>query len=72
MNGNCNTMDKRSYEKGYADGLQDAAYTIIRTMKSALNKVEDDLAYEHIEWVEGMLDYITDKFDVEYDEECGL
>lgn len=72
MNGNCNTMDKRSYEKGYTDGLQDAAYTIIRTMKSALNKVEDDLAYEHIEWVEGMLDYIADKFDVEYDEECGL
>lgn len=70
MNDNCNTMDKRSYEKGYADRLQDATYTIIRTMKSALNKVEDDLAYEHIEWVEGMLDYIADKFDVEYDEEC--
>ena len=33
---NCNEIDKRSYEKGYSDGQQDAAYQIINAIRYAI------------------------------------
>ena len=69
---NCNEIDKRSYETGYSDGQQDAAYQIINAIRYASFNVAETFEYLEIEeyaaLLEEMLNSFAEKFDVEDDE----
>lgn len=69
---NCNEIDKRSYEKGYSDGQQDAAYQIINAIRYASFNVAETLEYleteEYAALLEETLNSFAEKFDVEDDE----
>lgn len=66
-----NNLDKQSYEKGYNDGKQDAAYEIITKMRY-LNYIIGSLGYENVEdypdYLMVFLDGIAKEYDVEEDE----
>lgn len=63
-----NNLDKQSYEKGYNDGKQDAAYEIITKMRY----LNYNIGYENVEdypdYLMVFLDGIAKKYDVEEDE----
>lgn len=69
---NCNEIDKRSYEKGYSDGQQDAAYQIINAIRHASFNVAETFEYleteEYAALLEETLNSFAEKFDVEDDE----
>ena len=69
---NCNEIDKRSYEKGYSDGQQDAAYQIINAIRYASFNVAETFEYlaieEYAALLEETLNSFAEKFDVEDDE----
>lgn len=67
-----NNLDKQSYEKGYNDGKQDAAYEIITKMRYLNYNIIGSLGYENVEdypdYLMGFLDGIAKEYDVEEDE----
>lgn len=67
-----NNLDKQSYEKGYNDGKQDAAYEIITKMRYLNYNIIGSLEYENIEdypdYLMVFLDGIAKEYDVEEDE----
>lgn len=68
---NCKEIDKRSYEKGYSDGQQDAAYQIINAIRSASFNISESLEYleteEYAALLEETLNSFAEKFNVEDD-----
>ena len=68
---NCNEIDKRSYEKGYSDGQQDAAYQIINAIRYASFNISESLEYleteEYAALLEETLNSFAEKFNVEDD-----
>ena len=72
MNLNNCEIDKRSYEKGYSDGQQDAAYQIINAIRYASFNVAETFEHleteEYAELLEETLNSFAEKFDVEDDE----
>lgn len=69
---NYNEIDKKSYEKGYSDGQQDAAYQIINAIRYASFNVSETFEYleteEYAALLEETLNSFAEKFDVEDDE----
>lgn len=69
---NCKEIDKRSYEKGYSDGQQDAAYQIINAIRYASFNIAETFEYieteEYAALLEETLNSFAEKFDVEDDE----
>lgn len=67
-----NNLDKQSYEKGYNDGKQDAAYEIITKMRYLNYNIIGSLGYENVEdysdYLMVFLDGIAKEYDVEEDE----
>lgn len=67
-----NNLDKQSYEKGYKDGRQDAAYEIITQMRYINYNIIGSLGYENVEdypdYLMVFLDGIAKEYDVEEDE----
>lgn len=67
-----NNLDKQSYEKGYKDGKQDAAYEIITQMRYINGNIIGSLGYENVEdypdYLTAFLDSIARKYNVEEDE----
>lgn len=67
-----NNLDKQSYEKGYKDGKQDAAYEIITQMRYINYNIIDSLGYENVEdypdYLMVFLDGIAKEYNVEEDE----
>lgn len=67
-----NNLDKQSYEKGYNDGKQDAAYEIITKMRYLNYNIIGSLGYENVEdypdCLMVFLDGIAKEYDVEEDE----
>lgn len=67
-----NNLDKQSYEKGYNDGKQDAAYEIITKMRYLNYNIICSLGYENVEdypdYLMVFLDGIAKEYDVEEDE----
>lgn len=67
-----NNLDKQSYEKGYNDGKQDAAYEIITKMRCLNYNIIGSLGYENVEdypdYLMVFLDGIAKEYDVEEDE----
>lgn len=67
-----NNLDKQSYEKGYKDGKQDAAYDIITQMRYINYNIIDSLGYENVEdypdYLMVFLDGIAKGYNVEEDE----
>lgn len=67
-----NNLDKQSYEKGYNDGKQDAAYEIITKMRYLNYNIIGSLEYENVEdypdYLMVFLDGIAKEYDVEEDE----
>jgi hypothetical protein len=67
-----NNLDKQSYEKGYKDGKQDAAYEIITQMRYINCNIIGSLGYENVEdypdYLTVFLDSIAKKYNVEEDE----
>ena len=67
-----NNLDKQSYEKGYKDGKQDAAYEIITQMRYINYNIIDSLGYENVEdypdYLMVFLDGIANEYNVEEDE----
>jgi hypothetical protein len=67
-----NNLDKQSYEKGYKDGKQDAAYEIITQMRYINYNMIGSLGYENVEdypdYLMAFLDGIAKKYNVEEDE----
>ena len=68
---NCKEIDKRSYEKGYSDGQQDAAYQIINAIRYASFNISESLEYleteEYAALLEETLNSFAEKFNVEDD-----
>lgn len=68
---NYNDIDKRSYEKGYSDGQQDAAYQIINAIRYASFNISESLEYleteEYAALLEETLNSFAEKFNVEDD-----
>ena len=68
---NYNEIDKRSYEKGYSDGQQDAAYQIINAIRYASFNISESLEYleteEYAALLEETLNSCAEKFNVEDD-----
>lgn len=68
---NYNGIDKRSYEKGYSDGQQDAAYQIINAIRYASFNISESLEYleteEYAALLEETLNSFAEKFNVEDD-----
>jgi hypothetical protein len=68
---NYNEIDKRSYEKGYSDGQQDAAYQIINAIRYASFNISESLEYleteEYAALLEETLNSFAEKFNVEDD-----
>lgn len=67
-----NNLDKQSYEKGYNDGKQDAAYETITKMRYLNYNIIGSLGYENVEdypdYLMVFLDGIAKEYDVEEDE----
>ena len=67
-----NKLDKQSYEQGYNDGKQDAAYEIITKMRYLNYNIIGSLGYENVEdypdYLMVFLDGIAKEYDVEEDE----
>ena len=67
-----NNLDKQSYEKGYKDGKQDAAYEIITQMRYINYNIIGSLGYENVEdypdYLMVFLDSIAKEYNVEEDE----
>jgi hypothetical protein len=67
-----NNLDKQSYEKGYKDDKQDAAYEIITQMRYINCNIIGSLGYENVEdysdYLTAFLDSIARKYNVEEDE----
>ena len=67
-----NNLDKQSYEKGYKDGKQDAAYEIITQMRYINYNIIGSLGYENVEdypeYLMVFLDGIAKEYNVEEDE----
>ena len=67
-----NNLDKQSYEKGYRDGRQDAAYEIITNIIYLNYNIIGSLGYENIEdypdYLMVFLDGIANEYNVEEDE----
>lgn len=67
-----NNLDKQSYEKGYKDGEQDAAYEIITQMRYINYNIIGSLGYENVEdypdYLMVFLDGIAKEYNVEEDE----
>ena len=67
-----NNLDKQSYEKGYTDGKQDAAYEIITQMRYINYNIIGSLGYENVEdypdYLMVFLDGIANEYNVEEDE----
>ena len=67
-----NNLDKQSYEKGYKDGKQDAAYEIITQMRYINYNIIGSLGYENLEdypdYLMVFLDGIAKEYNVEEDE----
>lgn len=67
-----NNLDKQSYEKGYNDGKQDAAYEIITKMRYLNYNIIGSLGYENVEdypdYLMVFLDGIANEYDVEENE----
>lgn len=67
-----NNLDKQSYEKGYKDGKQDAAYEIITQMRYINYNIIGSLGYENVEdypdYLMVVLDGIAKEYNVEEDE----
>lgn len=67
-----NNLDKQSYEKGYNDGKQDAAYEIITKMRYLNYNIIGSLGCENVEdypdYLMVFLDGIAKEYDVEEDE----
>ena len=67
-----NNLDKQSYEKGYKDGKQDAAYEIITQMRYIKYNIIGSLGYENVEdypdYLMVFLDGIAKEYNVEEDE----
>lgn len=67
-----NNLDKQSYEKGYKDGKQDAAYDIITQMRYINYNIIGSLGYENVEdypdYLMVFLDGIAKEYNVEEDE----
>lgn len=67
-----NNLDKQSYEKGYNDGKQDAAYEIIPKMRYLNYNIIGSLGYKNVEdypdYLMVFLDGIAKEYDVEEDE----
>lgn len=67
-----NNLDKQSYEKGYKDGKQDAAYDIITQMRYINYNIIGLLGYENVEdypdYLMVFLDGIAKEYNVEEDE----
>ena len=67
-----NNLDKQSYEKGYKDGKQDAAYEIITQMRYINYNIIGSLGYENVEdypdYLMVFLDGIANEYNVEEDE----
>lgn len=67
-----NNLDKQSYEKGYNDGKQDAAYEIITKMRYLNYNIIGSLGYENVEdysdYLMVFLDGIAKEYDAEEDE----
>lgn len=67
-----NNLDKQSYEKGYNDGKQDAAYEIITKMRYLNYNIIGSLGYENVEdypdCLMVFLDGIAKEYDVEENE----
>lgn len=67
-----NNLDKQSYENGYKDGKQDAAYEIITKMRYLNYNIIGSLGYENVEdypdYLMVFLDGIAKEYNVEEDE----
>lgn len=67
-----NNLDRQSYEKGYRDGRQDAAYEIITEMRYLNYNIIGSLGYENVEdypdYLMVFLDGIAKEYNVEEDE----
>ena len=67
-----NNLDKQSYEKGYKDGRQDAAYEIITKIRYLNDNIIGSLGYENVEdypdYLMVFLDGIANEYNVEDDE----
>lgn len=67
-----NNLDKQSYEKGYRDGRQDAAYEIITKMRYLNYNIIGLLGYENVgdypDYLMVFLDGIAKEYNVEEDE----
>ena len=67
-----NNLDKQSYEEGYKDGKQDAAYEIITQMRYINGNIIGSLGYEKVEdypdYLTAFLDGIAKEYNVEEDE----
>ena len=67
-----NNLDKQSYEKGYKDGKQDAAYEISTQMRYINYNIIGSLGYENVEdypdYLMVFLDGIAKEYNVEEDE----
>lgn len=67
-----NNLDRQSYEKGYKDGKQDAAYEIITKMRYLNYNIIGSLRYENVEdypdYLMVFLDGIAKEYNVEEDE----
>ena len=64
-----NNLDKQSYEKGYRDGRQDAAYEIITKIRYLNYNIIGSLGYENVEdypdYLMAFLDGIANEYNVE-------